>query len=304
MPQIQKYIWVVNTILHSGKITLKELNEKWKANVDLSGGLDLTRQTFDRWKGAILDLFGIVIECERKGGYKYYIENTEVLEQGEMRKWLLETYGTAETLSDILSLHDRILTEEIPSSHKFLSVILEAMKSNRMIEIEHMSFGKTEPTVSEVEPYAVKMSGQRWYLLARNVKIDKILLYSLDRTHSVDIEPNTFSLPKDFNAKDYFSEYYGIYVDDKVPLQRIVLRADKWHKYYMRTLPLHPSQIEINTTDNYADFELTLRPTYGFYMKLLSFGNMVEVLEPESVRTELIKWIKNTMDVYRKENRT
>lgn len=82
MPQIQKYIWVINTILNNGKITLKELNEKWKANVDLSGGLDLPRQTFDRWKGSILDLFGIIIECERRGGYKYYIENPEVLENG------------------------------------------------------------------------------------------------------------------------------------------------------------------------------------------------------------------------------
>lgn len=66
----------------------------------------------------------------------------------------------------------------------------------------------------------------------------------------------------------------------------------------MRTLPLHPSQKEINTTDDYADFEVTLRPTYDFYMKLLSFGNMIKVIEPDNVRNELEKWIKNTMDVY------
>lgn len=165
MPQIQKYIWVINTILNNGKITLKELNEKWKANVDLSGGLDLPRQTFDRWKGSILDLFGIIIECERRGGYKYYIENPEVLENGELRKWLLDTYGTADTLSNNLSLHDRILTEEVPSSQKFLSTILNAMQSNNIIKIAHQSFGNQEPIVSTVEPYCVKMSGQRWYLL-------------------------------------------------------------------------------------------------------------------------------------------
>lgn len=66
----------------------------------------------------------------------------------------------------------------------------------------------------------------------------------------------------------------------------------------MRTLPLHPSQKEINTTDDYADFEVTLRPTYDFYMKLLSFGNMIKVIEPDNVRNELEKWIKNTMDIY------
>lgn len=66
----------------------------------------------------------------------------------------------------------------------------------------------------------------------------------------------------------------------------------------MRTLPLHSSQKGSNTTDDYADFELTLRPTYDFYMKLLSFGNMIKVIEPDNVRNELEKWMKKTMDIY------
>lgn len=187
MPQIQKYIWVINTILNNGKITLKELNRKWKANVDLSGGLDLPRQTFDRWKGSILDLFGIVIECDRRGGYKYYIENPEVLVNGELRKWLLDTYGTADTLSNNMSLHDRILTEEVPSSQKFLPSILNAMRSNTVIKITHQSFGNQDSTESAVEPYCVKMSEQRWYLLARNIEKNKLLLYSLDRIQDIEI---------------------------------------------------------------------------------------------------------------------
>ena len=40
----------------------------------------------------------------------------------------------------------------------------------------------------------------------------------------------------------------------------------------MRTLPLHHSQKEIYACDDYADFELALRPTYDFYMKLLSLS--------------------------------
>lgn len=85
MSLIQKYIWVVKTIHRTGRITLKELNEKWRDNVDLSRGEDLPRQTFDRWKGGILDMFGIVIECEAKGGYHYYIANPSVMDRGELR---------------------------------------------------------------------------------------------------------------------------------------------------------------------------------------------------------------------------
>lgn len=299
MSLILKYIWVVKTIHRAGRITLKELNEKWRANVDLSRGEDLPRQTFDRWKSGILDLFGILIDCEQRGGYHYYIANPKELSEGKLRTWLLNTYGTAETLSSNLSIHDRILTENIPSSQDHLSTVLEAMKSNNMLHITFKAFTMKEPKRFLVEPYCVKMSAQRWYMLARNTEHKNLRLYSLDRIEAVEISNTRFVLPDDFNAKDYFAEFFGIVLDESVPLQTIILRADKYHQNYMRTLPLHPTQREIFACDDYADFELKLRPTYDFYMKLMSFGNMIKVLEPKNLQEEICKWLENTMEMYR-----
>ncbi len=299
MSLILKYIWVVKTIHRAGRITLKELNEKWRANVDLSRGDDLPRQTFDRWKGGILDLFGILIDCEQRGGYHYYIANPKELSEGKLRTWLLNTYGTAETLSSNLSIHDRILTENIPSSQDHLSTVLEAMKSNNMLHITFKAFTMKEPKRFLVEPYCVKMSAQRWYMLARNTEHKNLRLYSLDRIEAVEISNTRFVLPDDFNAKDYFAEFFGIVLDESVPLQTIILRADKYHQNYMRTLPLHPTQREIFACDDYADFELKLRPTYDFYMKLMSFGNMIKVLEPKTLQEEICKWLENTIEMYR-----
>lgn len=299
MSLILKYIWVVKTIHRAGRITLKELNEKWRANVDLSRGEDLPRQTFDRWKGGILNLFGILIDCEQRGGYHYYIANPKELSEGKLRTWLLNTYGTAETLSSNLSIHDRILTENIPSSQDHLSTVLEAMKSNNMLHITFKAFTMKEPKRFLVEPYCVKMSAQRWYMLARNTEHKDLRLYSLDRIETVEISNTRFVLPDDFNAKDYFAEFFGIVLDESVPLQTIILRADKYHQNYMRTLPLHPTQREIFACDDYADFELKLRPTYDFYMKLMSFGNMIKVLEPKNLQEEICKWLENTIEMYR-----
>lgn len=299
MSLILKYIWVVKTIHRAGRITLKELNEKWRTNVDLSRGEDLPRQTFDRWKSGILDLFGILIDCEQRGGYHYYIANPKELSEGKLRTWLLNTYGTAETLSSNISIHDRILTENIPSSQDHLSTVLEAMKSNNMLHITFKAFTMKEPKRFLVEPYCVKMSAQRWYMLARNTEHKNLRLYSLDRIETVEISNTHFVLPDDFNAKDYFAEFFGIVLDESVPLQTIILRADKYHQNYMRTLPLHPTQREIFACDDYADFELKLRPTYDFYMKLMSFGNMIKVLEPKNLQEEICKWLENTIEMYR-----
>lgn len=210
MSLIQKYIWVVKTIHRAGRITLRELNEKWLDNVDLSGGLDLQRQTFDRWKGSILDIFGIVIDCEQCGRYNYFIANPKVLERGEMRTWLLNTYGTVDALSNSLSIHDRILTEDVPSSQNFLTTVLEAMKTNSVLKVTHQSFGKNETNTFAVEPYCVKMSAQRWYLLARNVDKNYLRLYALDRLIGVEMTDASStcrraSMPRNFSRNTLVS---------------------------------------------------------------------------------------------------
>mgnify|MGYP002515627883 FL=1 len=299
MLPIRKYIWVVETIRRAGRITLKELNDKWRDNDDLSMGKDLPRQTFDRWKGCILDLFGIIIDCERGGLYRYYIANPKVLDSGDVQAWLYNTYSALCSLSGNMAVYDRILAENVPSSQTFLKTVLGAMKANAVLQITHRSFGEGQAKTHRVEPYSLKLSSQRWYLLARCVEINSLRLYSLDRLESTQITDEKFEMPEGFDAKKYFSEFFGIVIDGEVPLQRVVIRADKDHKYYMRTLPLHSSQREIYACDEYADFELTLRPTYDFYMKLMSFGDMVKVIAPQELQQEICRRLKNTLDVYK-----
>lgn len=108
----------------------------------------------------------------------------------------------------------------------------------------------------------------------------------------------TFDRWKGNILKSYFSTFYGIVTDEKVPIQRIVVRAKKQHQHYLRSLPLHPTQKEIFTCGEYADFELTLRPTYDFIMELLHVGNMIEVLEPESLRQAMKGWVSDLWELY------
>ena len=68
----KEYIWLVNTIYQARKITLEEINRKW-VQADMSGGVEIARNTFIRHRNAIENIFGIFIECDRKNGYKYYI---------------------------------------------------------------------------------------------------------------------------------------------------------------------------------------------------------------------------------------
>ena len=42
---------------------------------EISEGIELALRTFHKWRIAVEEMFGLIIECERKGGYHYYIAN-------------------------------------------------------------------------------------------------------------------------------------------------------------------------------------------------------------------------------------
>lgn len=76
-----KYIWLVDTIYKAGRITLEEVNERWLRN-EMSGGEEIPLRTFHNHRKAIEEIFDINIECNKRGGYYYYIENAEDIEKG------------------------------------------------------------------------------------------------------------------------------------------------------------------------------------------------------------------------------
>lgn len=77
-----RYIWLVDTIYQVGKITFEEINERWVCS-EMSGGEEIPLRTFHNHRKAIEELFDINIECNKRGGYYYYIENQDDIE----KKW-------------------------------------------------------------------------------------------------------------------------------------------------------------------------------------------------------------------------
>ena len=112
----KQYIWLTDTIYRAGKITLQELNELW-LKTDMSGGIPMTRFYFNRHRIAIEDIFGINIECHRKGGYEYCIENEEVLRGNTLQRWMLDALSMGNILAGSTSLKEHILLENIPSGN-------------------------------------------------------------------------------------------------------------------------------------------------------------------------------------------
>ena len=303
-----RYVWLMDILRRYKRLTFQEINELWQES-GLGYGEELPLKTFHNHKKAIKDIFDVYIECDRKDGYRYYIDEPERIEGNNLRSWLISSYATLNQIQADNKLEDRIIFEEIPSGQTWLTCIADAMRRNHVLSITHQGFGKPEPSTFDIEPYFLKVVKRRWYVVARSpyysernkeqgVKpSDVYLVYALDRISDIQDTGRTFKVKKNFDVHNYFEGCCGIITSNESP-QKIVLRAYNGFADYLRTLPLHESQREIGSDDESTLFEYHLKPTFDFYQLVLAQGDQVEVLEPESVRDEMRNFAQNILDFY------
>lgn len=280
-----RYIWLVDVIYRTKKITFEEINERWM-RTEMSNGEEIPLRTFHNWRKAIEEIFDINIECNKRGGYYYYIENAEDMEKGGVRSWLLNTFAVNNLINESHHLKRRILFENIPSGRQFLTPIIEAMRDNRVICFTYQSYWWDEPKEVEAAPYCVKVFKQRWYVVVRNLH-SSLRIYALDRILELFVSDKNFVYSKDFDPQAYFDASFGIIVDENCAIEQVRLKVYNNQNRYLRALPLHHTQKEVEETEAYSIFEYFLRPTYDFRQELLSHGSDIEVLAPEWLRKEI-----------------
>ncbi len=295
-----KYVWLIDVINRHGHISFKDISYLWsRSPLNTVGENYLPERTFHNHREAILDTFGIEIKCDRSLGY--FIANGDDMKADGIRQWLLESLSMNNLLKETKDMRDRILFEKIPSSHKWLPVIVNAMRDGKVIEMTYQSFWKDEPCTYKANPYCLKLFKQRWYMLAKSEGKDVPRIYSLDeRMINVVQTDLDYKLPAKFNAEEFFAEYYGIIVGTDWESQIVKIRVAKDQEKYFDTLPLHDSQkkLEEESDESYSIYRYHLAPTFDFKQELLSRGPVVEVLEPKEFREEIMDDIAKMASLY------
>lgn len=299
--QMNKLVWIVTTILKHGRITFNELNRRWMANEDLSGGLEMQKRTFHKWKDNIFDTFGLIIECENHAPFRYCIENAEALKDGSIERWLISTFAVSNSLIESKSIKDRILLEDVPSGQQYLEPVIDAMKKNRFIHITYYNYWREDYREHYVMPLCVKLFRQRWYMVGRLWPSERTLVFSLDRVSDFRLSSNTFDYPKDFVPQEFFEGCIGVIPEADCKIQEVKVKVSAGQANYLRDLPLHRSQEEIERSDEYSIFRFELRPTFDFQQEILWHGEDMEVLEPQWLREEIAGKVERMWEKYSKQ---
>ena len=294
----KSYVWLLETLQSRGPLTLKEIKKLWINCSINEDGKELATRTFANHIASIADIFGIDIKCDRRDN-TYCIENTEDMNGRGIRNWMLNALSLKSLLAEGASLHDRIFFDEVPSKDRFLSVIIQAIRDGRKLDIRYHSYRKPDEDHFVFEPYFLKEFKRRWYLYGYKGNKDGCRMLALDRMLTAAITSENFTLPKEFSAEGYFGNISGVRVYSDMKPQRVLLKVSPMQAKYFRSLPLHRSQEEVETHEEYTIFSYFLTTDYDFRQDVLSYGKEVEVLEPESFRKSISATASDIADIYK-----
>ena len=292
---VARYNLIVNK-LRKKPATFNEISEYLLLESELQEyNFNVSKRTFKRDIEDISSLYNIniVYDFSRK---VYYIDFDE---QPEVNERIFEAFDTFNALNISDRLSDYIHFEKRrPQGTENLYGLLHAIKNKVQICFLYHKFWEDEITLRVVEPYALKEFKNRLYVLAKDLKDNRVKSFALDRLKELEITNIKFQLPNNFNINEHFKFSFGIISPNGHEPKEVIMSFDPFQGKYIKTLPLHESQVILKDNEEELLIKLSLYITHDFFMEVLSFGDNVKVIQPESLISDLKRTYKNVLKLY------
>jgi predicted DNA-binding transcriptional regulator YafY len=165
--------------------------------------------------------------------------------------------------------------------------LYKAIIDQRVLEITYQSFKQEESVKYVIHPYHLKQYNNRWFLFGLNAELNRISNLPLDRIIAVEEKGGDY-IESTIDFSEYFEDVVGVTVHEDKPVEQIILKvsANLWP--YIESKPLHESQAVIERAETHVLIRIKVQLNYELVSLLLSYGEEMLVLEPVSLKENLL----------------
>jgi len=286
--------------------TFEQLEHYWEVSEMNIEKQKLSQRTLQRDIPIIAEVYRVFIKCNRSTQEYRIIDEAEAFSQN-----LLEAFDVYHALQNYYGkLSESILFDKrIPQGTQYLSPLLDAIEKQKQIEIHYHKFwGGKEVQIRTIEPYLLKESQRRWYVLALDVDKKALRVFGLDRIRAIEDRGMKRMQPPPRGIERFFDDSFGVWVDnDRTKAEKVILSFKKQEgdsffipnpAEYLRAMPLHCSQVFIKDTPEEMILSLRVKITPDFVKEILSYGAYVRVIEPQHLADRIKTEIKNALQLY------
>ena len=171
--------------------------------------------------------------------------------------------------------------------------IFDAIINKSVLHVQYKTF-KDIVFDWTIHPYYIKEYNNRWFLFGLNEEQHTIYNVPLDRIENLE-QVNKEYITSDIDFETYLDDVVGVSV---FPGKKETIRLQfSAHRFpYVLTKALHQSQ-RIVDFDNRI-IEISVIPNNELEALILSFGKDVEVLAPDTYRTQIQNVIRESYEKY------
>ncbi|MGB8375623.1 MAG: WYL domain-containing protein [Salegentibacter sp.] len=293
---IQRYQFIIHK-LSTKPSTFEEIQDYLRLQEEMNEErLTCSKRTMQRDIRDIERIYDIEIKYDRS--QKVY----RIVHDGRERhsERLMETFD----LYNAIKVSNNFATHLLFENRRALGTehmhgLLHAIKWQKEVCFNYRKYYDDSISKRRVQPLAIKEARYRWYLLCKDTKDGETKSFGLDRLSSLEITGRSFDAIPDYDPESDYEYSFGIINGTAEKPETIELSFTPREGRYVKSLPLHHSQKLLLEDEKETIFSYELSPTYDFKMEVLSYGDQVKVLKPESLKKTIRKELQKALDLYK-----
>ena len=179
-----------------------------------------------------------------------------------------------------------------------ITSIFNAIQNEQALYVSYQSFNSSEVQSFDFSAYYLKQYNNRWFVFGTNNKYNSISNLALDRIVKIEDSAKMYRQNVEIDFQEFFEDVIGVSVPIDGKIETIKLKINPSLFPYIQSKPLHGSQKIKEETEECSIVELKLIPNYELESVLLSHGEKLIVLEPNSLRERLKVRLQNAVQNY------
>lgn len=176
-----------------------------------------------------------------------------------------------------------------------IQVLNDAVLSRRTLKMRYRT-GRTGAISSRgLDPYRVWYQSGGLYVVGFDHKSAEIRTFAVDRIRALEAGTQRFARDSTFDFDTYLGGSFGVIAE---PATRVRIRFDRRWATYIEERIWHRSQRITKRTGGKLELEMHVGGIVELRTWILSFGSGAEVLEPASLRDEVLTELRAALSRY------
>jgi proteasome accessory factor B len=179
---------------------------------------------------------------------------------------------------------------------KLFELITTAIRERRGLQFEYRKPGEKRADTRRVYPYHLMQFNNRWYLLAHDSRAKDIRNFVLGRMRDAQMTAEKFTVPKNFNPKNFFDRSLGVMMGKGD--YEVVIEMDAWLTDILRGRRWHTTQVWTEVPGGGSHLKMRLSCLEEIEQWVLSWGNHATVIAPTELRERLLNTLESMLPRY------